>query len=96
MKFNADHGNMKKAESIVYRAIQNCPWSKILFLDAIDTFPHLLTDLLTIMSEKEIRLRAPIEEIDLLLKGRSVEADNSDQQQSMDAEPAWLISKNGY
>ncbi|XP_015787276.1 protein NRDE2 homolog [Tetranychus urticae] len=88
MKFNADHGNMKKAESIVYRAIQNCPWSKILFLDAIDTFPHLLTDLLTIMSEKEIRLRAPIEEIDLLLKGRSVEADNSDQQQSMDAEPA--------
>lgn len=40
---------------------------KVLYLDAAQNLPEDVQDIVDLMTEKEIRLRAPLEEIELLL-----------------------------
>ena len=39
-----------------------------LYTDAIGYFPEKLVELMDIMTEKELRIRAPIEELDILME----------------------------
>ncbi|XP_048342184.1 nuclear exosome regulator NRDE2 [Sphaerodactylus townsendi] len=61
-------GNKEKGKGLFYRALQNCPWTKVLYMDAIEYFPDMLQEIIDLMTEKELRVRAPIEELELLLE----------------------------
>ncbi|XP_066279089.1 nuclear exosome regulator NRDE2-like [Branchiostoma lanceolatum] len=69
MAFEIQQGNPAQAKAVFYRALQNCPWAKLLYMDALQWFPDDLQDVLDIMVEKEIRVRAPLEEVELLMEG---------------------------
>ncbi|XP_063146288.1 nuclear exosome regulator NRDE2 isoform X2 [Candoia aspera] len=61
-------GDKAKSKGVFYRALQNCPWAKVLYMDAIEYFPDELQEILDLMAEKELRVRVPIEELELLLE----------------------------
>ncbi|KAJ6661852.1 hypothetical protein lerEdw1_013023 [Lerista edwardsae] len=66
--FMVSLGNKEKSKGLFYRALQNCPWTKVLYMDAVGYFPDELQDILDLMTEKELRVRVPIEELELLLE----------------------------
>lgn len=39
-----------------------------LYMDAVQLFPDRVQEFLDLMTEKELRLRAPMEEVDILLE----------------------------
>lgn len=41
---------------------------QVLYMDAIEYFPEDLQETLDLMTEKELRVRVPMEELDLLLE----------------------------
>ncbi|KAM4542210.1 nuclear exosome regulator NRDE2 isoform 1-T1 [Odontesthes bonariensis] len=57
-----------KARGIFYKALQNIPWAKGLYMDAVQLFPEHLQEFVDLMTEKELRLRLPLEELDILLE----------------------------
>ncbi|KAH6925130.1 hypothetical protein HPB50_001176 [Hyalomma asiaticum] len=67
-------GTRESAKAIFYRALQCCPWAKVLYVDGVRHFPECLQEVVDMMVEKGIRLRAPLEELQLLL-------DHAGQQQ---------------
>ena len=52
----------------MYRALQHCPNQKTLYLDAIHHFPEQLQEFVDIMTDKQLRVRTTIEEVDLFVK----------------------------
>ncbi len=71
------NGKLKNAKAIFYRAAQQCPWAKSLYIDAVEYFPDDLQELIDLMTEKEIRLRTPIEEVDLLVESAKLDSESS-------------------
>ncbi|KAL9952401.1 hypothetical protein ACROYT_G039651 [Oculina patagonica] len=67
MEFQSKHGQ-EKVKSVFYQALQDCPWAKVLYMDAVQKSPDDIQDIVDLMIEKEIRLHAPLEEIELLLQ----------------------------
>nr|XP_048711760.1 nuclear exosome regulator NRDE2 isoform X4 [Caretta caretta] len=61
-------GDKERSKGLFYKALQNCPWAKVLYMDAIEYFPDQLQETLDLMTEKELRVRVPIEELELLLE----------------------------
>lgn len=61
-------GKVDKAKWLFYKALQNIPWVKGLYMDAVQLFPDQLQEFVDLMTEKEIRLRLPLEELDILLE----------------------------
>lgn len=51
-----------------YKALQNCPWAKALYMDAVEYFPDEMQEVVDLMTEKELRVRLPLEELELLLE----------------------------
>ncbi|XP_034531348.1 LOW QUALITY PROTEIN: nuclear exosome regulator NRDE2 [Notolabrus celidotus] len=68
MNFLASEGRVDKAKGIFYKALQNIPWAKGLYMDAVQLFPVHLQEFVDLMTEKELRLRLPLEELDILLE----------------------------
>nr|XP_008112882.1 PREDICTED: protein NRDE2 homolog [Anolis carolinensis] len=66
--FMVSLGDKEKSKGLFYRALQNCPWTKVLYMDAIEYFPDELQETVDLMAEKELRVRVPIEELELLLE----------------------------
>lgn len=57
-------------QQAVYRqwwSLKELFFFKVLYLDAAQNLPEDVQDIVDLMTEKEIRLRAPLEEIELLL-----------------------------
>lgn len=57
-------------QQAVYRqwwSLKELFFLKVLYLDAAQNLPEDVQDIVDLMTEKEIRLRAPLEEIELLL-----------------------------
>lgn len=69
-KFVYDCGMNQKCESVIYRALQSCPTSKAIYLDAVHYLPHLLSHILAVITEKELRLRTTLEEVELLKQAK--------------------------
>uniref|UniRef100_A0A5S6Q1S1 Uncharacterized protein n=1 Tax=Trichuris muris TaxID=70415 RepID=A0A5S6Q1S1_TRIMR len=66
-------------QDVAYRALQSCPWSKSLFVDAVQCFPTEKTQtLVDLMVEKGLRLRVPWEELLLLSKAPAHVKSDSD------------------
>uniref|UniRef100_A0A4W3JGF6 NRDE-2, necessary for RNA interference, domain containing n=1 Tax=Callorhinchus milii TaxID=7868 RepID=A0A4W3JGF6_CALMI len=68
LRFMVTQGNAERSKGVFYRALQACPWAKVLYLDAIEYFPEQLQEIVDLMTEKEIRVRVPIEELEILLE----------------------------
>ncbi|KAM3918405.1 nuclear exosome regulator NRDE2 [Leptodactylus fuscus] len=68
LRFMVSQGHQERSRGMFYKAIQSCPWAKVLCLDAIEYFPDQLQELVDLMTEKELRVRLPLEELDLLLE----------------------------
>uniref|UniRef100_A0A4W6FCV2 NRDE-2, necessary for RNA interference, domain containing n=1 Tax=Lates calcarifer TaxID=8187 RepID=A0A4W6FCV2_LATCA len=68
MHFLVSEGKVDKATGIFYKALQNVPWAKGLYMDAVQLFPEHLQEFVDLMTEKELRLRLPLEELDILLE----------------------------
>ncbi|XP_028294581.1 protein NRDE2 homolog [Gouania willdenowi] len=66
--FLVSEGKTDKAKGIFYKALQNIPWVKGLYMDAVQLFPENPQEFVDLMTEKEIRLRLPLEELDILLE----------------------------
>ncbi|RVE56981.1 hypothetical protein OJAV_G00211710 [Oryzias javanicus] len=66
--FLVSDGKVDKARAIFYKALQNIPWVKGLYMDAVHLFPEHLQEFIDLMMEKELRLRLPLEELDILLE----------------------------
>ncbi|XP_069029060.1 nuclear exosome regulator NRDE2 [Embiotoca jacksoni] len=66
--FLVSEGKVDKAKGIFYKALQNIPWVKGLYMDAVQLFPEHLQEFVDLMTEKELRLRLPLEELDILLE----------------------------
>ncbi|XP_049625875.1 nuclear exosome regulator NRDE2 [Suncus etruscus] len=68
LKFLVSLGNKERSKGVFYKALQNCPWAKALYMDAVEYFPDEIQEILDLMTEKELRVRLPLEELDLLLE----------------------------
>uniref|UniRef100_A0AAV2JD92 NRDE-2, necessary for RNA interference, domain containing n=1 Tax=Knipowitschia caucasica TaxID=637954 RepID=A0AAV2JD92_KNICA len=68
MYFLVSDGKEDQAKGIFYKALQNVPWTKGLYMDAVQLFPEHLQEFVDLMTEKELRLRLPLEELDILLE----------------------------
>ncbi|CAN9502574.1 unnamed protein product [Ophioblennius macclurei] len=66
--FLVSEGKVHQAKGIFYKALQNIPWTKGLYMDAVQLFPEHLQEFVDLMTEKELRLRLPLEELDILLE----------------------------
>eukprot|EP00050_Salpingoeca_kvevrii_P013606 m.29755 g.29755 ORF g.29755 m.29755 type:complete len:1216 (+) comp5139_c0_seq1:80-3727(+) len=55
----------RRSQSTFFRAARVCPGAKILYMDAIAADSSTLYEILNIMQEKELRMRTPIEEVEL-------------------------------
>ncbi|XP_004476119.2 nuclear exosome regulator NRDE2 [Dasypus novemcinctus] len=68
LNFMVSLGNKERSKGIFYKALQNCPWAKVLYMDAVEYFPDEMQEILDLMTEKELRVRLPVEELELLLE----------------------------
>ncbi|TNM95670.1 hypothetical protein fugu_016753 [Takifugu bimaculatus] len=68
MHFLVSDGKIEKALGIFYKALQNVPWAKGVYMDGVQLFPGRIQEFVDVMTEKELRLRLPIEELDILLE----------------------------
>lgn len=68
IRFEINISHIENARKLFYRAIDKCPYSKLLWLDAAKLFKDNfsadeLREIIDLMNEKEIMLRSSIEEI---------------------------------
>ncbi|XP_050990068.1 nuclear exosome regulator NRDE2 [Labeo rohita] len=68
LNFMVCDGNLERGSGIFYKALQAVPWVKGLYMDAVQLFPERAQEFLDLMTEKELRLRVPMEEVDILLE----------------------------
>ncbi|XP_030630214.1 protein NRDE2 homolog [Chanos chanos] len=68
LNFMVSDGNAERGRGIFYKALQDVPWVKGLYMDAVQLFPEHIQEFLDLLTEKELRLRAPMEEVDILLE----------------------------
>ncbi|KAH9490779.1 hypothetical protein Btru_046974 [Bulinus truncatus] len=68
LMFEVKYGQSNRTKGIFYRALQNCPWAKCIYMDGIAIFgDNELQEVMDLMTEEEMRVRIPLEEVDLLL-----------------------------
>ncbi|XP_075221889.1 nuclear exosome regulator NRDE2 isoform X2 [Lycorma delicatula] len=52
-----------------YRAVEECPWAKALYVDAIQLVPENIQEIQDLLIEKELRLHSLTDELDILRNG---------------------------
>eukprot|EP00118_Oscarella_pearsei_P007918 m.39800 g.39800 ORF g.39800 m.39800 type:complete len:1075 (+) comp32822_c0_seq3:5-3229(+) len=80
MLFELQQGNQERAKAVFYRALQHCPWAKKLYMDGVKRFAGDVDEIMSLIEEKEIRIRAPIEEVDLLMKAAAIGDDDTSEE----------------
>jgi len=68
LRFEAKYGDARRTKNALYAALQYCPWSKDVYTDAVQFIGDSFEDFIDIMHEKEVRIRIPIEELDIMLE----------------------------
>ncbi|WAR20085.1 NRDE2-like protein, partial [Mya arenaria] len=57
-----------RLKGVFYRAVQHCPWAKSVYLDGVRLLGEVqLQEIVDLMTEKEIRVHLPTEELDILI-----------------------------
>ncbi|CAH8636171.1 unnamed protein product [Schistosoma intercalatum] len=68
---NLDPRQRRQAvKAVFYRAVEDVPWAKALYTDLVRYCPEDVEEVVDLLSERELRLRTPLEEVDLLLTAR--------------------------
>ncbi|CAH8586183.1 unnamed protein product [Schistosoma turkestanicum] len=68
---NLDPRQRRQAvKAVFYRAVEDVPWAKVLYTDLVRYCPEDVEEVVDLLSERELRLRTPLEEVDLLLTAR--------------------------
>ncbi|XP_023233026.1 protein NRDE2 homolog [Centruroides sculpturatus] len=70
IRFELQQGDMRRTKAVFYQAIKQCPWAKVIYMDGIKCFPTDIQEILDTMMEKGLRIRTPLEEIEILLEHR--------------------------
>ncbi|CAH8538067.1 unnamed protein product [Heterobilharzia americana] len=66
---NLDPRQRRQAvKAVFYRAIEDVPWAKVLYTDLVRYCPEDVEEV--VERERELRLRTPLEEVDLLLTSK--------------------------
>ena len=65
-------------KSKFYDAMRNCPALKSLYMDALSYFPNMMKEVQDLMKEKQLYVRLPGEELNLLLQNEEVDEDDDD------------------
>lgn len=96
--FEVKRGNLKKAKLIFYQAVQSCPWVKSLYVDAVEAFPDDIQEVMDIMTEKGIRVRIPVEEVELVMgleptSTESTEKAETEQEHVNDVKPMEVVAE---
>ncbi len=78
-------GDAKRCKTLFYRAARDCPWSKEICMDAVEQVPVTLKEVAGLIAEKELRLRFPLEELDVLLEPEEVE-ENEEEESTQDTQ----------
>ncbi|KAL4238293.1 Protein nrde2 [Mactra antiquata] len=61
-------GDISRMKGVYYRALQQCPWAKIIYTDAIQLFgENELQEIVDLMTEKHLQVQLPVEELDILI-----------------------------
>ncbi|VDD75335.1 unnamed protein product [Mesocestoides corti] len=68
--FNAHRKQRTAFKAIFYRAVEDLPWAKILYTDLARYCPEDAEEVVDLLTSRELRLRTPMEEVDLLLTSR--------------------------
>lgn len=55
-------------QTLVCYSLCMCVYLQGLYMDAVQLFPERVQEFLDLMTEKELRLRVPMEEVDILLE----------------------------
>lgn len=55
-------------EGWLARTGSGSPPTQVLYMDAVEYFPGEMQEILDLMTEKELRVRLPMEELELLLE----------------------------
>uniref|UniRef100_A0A914X9W4 Uncharacterized protein n=1 Tax=Plectus sambesii TaxID=2011161 RepID=A0A914X9W4_9BILA len=87
--FEQLRGDKNAVLQVFYRAVRQCPYEKALFLDCARAYPQKASMLVDLMIEKGLRLRCPIEEVDILREaagGQKRVIEDSDDDSSSDGE----------
>ena len=67
LAFEQKCGNQTNYESIFYRATEYLPYQKQLYIDACIYLPYRVDEFLRSLSDRDLRIRTPIEEIRMML-----------------------------
>lgn len=61
-------GSTGRLKGVFYRAVQQCPWNKCIYVDGVRLFgEEQLQEMVDLMMEKELRVQIPVEELDILM-----------------------------
>ncbi|XP_053406186.1 nuclear exosome regulator NRDE2-like [Mercenaria mercenaria] len=61
-------GSGGRLKGVFYRAVQQCPWNKSIYMDGVRLFGvEQLQEMVDLMTEKELRVQIPVEELDILM-----------------------------
>lgn len=93
IRFELQQGDMKRTKAIFYQAIKQCPWSKVLYIDGIKCFPTDIEEILDTMIEKGLRIRTPLEEIEMLIKHKE-KISTKDIPESMEVKEEESVETN--
>lgn len=66
LRFLAEHGLEGSYHSTFYRAVEECPWVKVLYVEAVKLLPAELPRLQDLLIEKELRIHVTPDELDIL------------------------------
>jgi len=74
--------DVKRAKSTFYDAVRHCPSVKAVYLDGVTYFPDMLKEITDLMTEKQLYVRLPVEELDVLLEIENEAHEKEDQAKS--------------
>ncbi|KAL8607399.1 hypothetical protein ACOMHN_024424 [Nucella lapillus] len=85
LAFEAQYGSLDRAKGVFYRALQSCPWAKVLYMDGAALFgAEQVQELVDLMTEKELRVQIPLEEVHLLLNSEPQGPEEGDTQEDQE------------
>lgn len=75
----------KGLKNLTYRALVHCPGVKSVYLDCVRLLPGMLREVVKLMTEKGMRVRLPLEELEVLTE-KELEFEDEDDSESSDSE----------
>ncbi|XP_039281591.1 uncharacterized protein LOC111046215 [Nilaparvata lugens] len=66
LQFSALHRDSDEIRKTFYKAVEECPWVKAIYMDAVQLLPENLQEIQDLLIEKELRLHSLLDELEIL------------------------------